>query len=67
MEKQSEKFNKWTLINKMDNSDKWRAICDCGFETHVYKSNVTSGKSKQCVQCQAKLTAARINTMEPKV
>lgn len=62
MEKQNRKFNKWTLINKIDNNDKWRAVCECGFETTVYKSNVTSGKSKQCIQCQAKLTANRMSS-----
>lgn len=48
------KINKWTLLEKIKGSRKWLAKCECGNVCEVYKSNITQGKSKQCVKCQAK-------------
>ena len=54
-------INDWTLLYKINNSRKWRAKCSCGKEFDVYKSNITSGKSKRCRGCQAKRQKSNTN------
>lgn len=49
------KINEWELLYKLSDSRKWRARCRCGNEYDVFKSNVTSGKSKRCRKCQAEM------------
>ena len=46
------KYNKWTIVRELSSS-KCITKCDCGTIKEQWTSNIKSGKSTQCVVCQA--------------
>ena len=47
-------YNHWTLLEvDPKNRRKHLCICQCGKKETVYTSNITSGKSTNCRECQA--------------
>jgi len=45
------KYGKWTILEKLKGG-KCIAQCDCGTKREQWFSNIKSGKSTQCVNCQ---------------
>lgn len=55
--KVGDKFNSWTLVEKLPVHKKnsmWKVVCDCGTEKTTSAGNIYSGTSKSCRRCGAK-------------
>lgn len=52
-------FHEWRVIgfSRVGNSNKqfWKCVCSCGAEKEVESYNLTSGRSKSCRKCSAKI------------
>lgn len=55
----NETFGKWTVIAPAIRADRtgkrmWLCRCECGTQATVQQGNLTSGLSKQCLECSGK-------------
>lgn len=46
-----DKFNYWTVINKIDGCNKYNCQCECGIEAVVSASDLLNNKSTKCKSC----------------
>lgn len=44
----TDKFGKWSVLDRPQDALKWRCRCDCGVEKLVNKYNLLAGKSTSC-------------------
>lgn len=58
IDRSGQKFNSWTIIDTFGKDKRnnwlWNCICDCGKKEVKTINLIVTGKSKQCVDCQAK-------------
>ena len=46
-------YNRWTVIGKSEEKDKWFCRCKCGTEKAVRGCHLRSGRSKGCMSCHS--------------
>jgi len=46
-----DRYNKWTVIEKINGFNKYKCRCDCGNEAIVSRFDLTNNKSTQCKSC----------------
>ena len=66
MDLAGQKFNSWEVISfshrNADHKAYWLCKCKCGREKTLDAYNLTSGRSKSCRPCSAKVVAATVHT-----
>ena len=57
-----ERYGHWLILRRGTKPKYWLCRCDCGEVREVNIDNMKTGKSTNCIKCQAKKTAKRMTT-----